>query len=312
MAKTKKGAFAGLALHEDSLRYIELAHEGAGFKVLRQELIPLPQGCISRESIQQIDMLERAFSDLRGQLGKMTKPVVLGVPSRDVTLRLVDYPRMDMRDIQDALSLEFENFFPYPWAEAASSLAEVEVPPGGQGGDLNTTILVATSRLSYINDLLRMASRAGLHPAAIEPMNVAFFRAAVGMAARGDAYFVVGVEPDVTNITLGYRDNGILFRSTLVDLRAAGADMEQAYMTIVRDVQNTMVFAGNQYRGLVVSHLVLGGDVSGDPQLKSYLESGAGLTVTFADPWAAWQIRSDMGSAPGYDAAIGLALRDMI
>ena len=80
-------------------------------------------------------------------------------------------------------------------------------------------------------------------------MNVAFCRASIGPRARDDAYFVVGVEPEVTHIVLGYRDNGILYRSTLIDLvhperRSSEADL----MPILKDVQNTMIFAGNQYR----------------------------------------------------------------
>ena len=49
-------------------------------------------------------------------------------------------------------------------------------------------------------------------------MNVAFFRASIGPSTHNDTYFVVGVEPEVTHIVLGYRDNGILYRSTLIDL----------------------------------------------------------------------------------------------
>ena len=50
--KVKKGAFAGLALHEDSLRYVELEHSSGGFNARRQEFVPLPAGCVSRESIR--------------------------------------------------------------------------------------------------------------------------------------------------------------------------------------------------------------------------------------------------------------------
>ena len=74
LSRKKKGVCAGLALHEDSLRYIELDLDGQGFKVRRQEVFPLPAGCISRESIQQFNLLEKAFDDFKGQVGKFSCP----------------------------------------------------------------------------------------------------------------------------------------------------------------------------------------------------------------------------------------------
>ena len=50
--KKAKGTFAGLALHEDSLRYLELERSGAGFHVVRQEFVAVPAGGIVKESLQ--------------------------------------------------------------------------------------------------------------------------------------------------------------------------------------------------------------------------------------------------------------------
>lgn len=306
----KKGVCAGLALHEDSLRYIELDRDGQGFKVRRQEVFPLPAGCISRESIQQFNLLEKAFDDFKGQVRKFPCPVTLGVPGRDVILRLIDYPKMPVADIRDALSLEFEGYFPYAWNEAAADIAEVDVPTGVEQ---KTTVLVATARLTYVNDLLRLVDRADIPVGAVEPMNVAFFRASVGRAVRNDAYFVLGIEPEVTNIILGYRDNGILYRSTLADLRnPTSRSADEALMPIAQDVQNTILFARNQYRDLAIRHLILGGSLGENPRLKALLEGGASLNVVVSDVWSAWQIHSDLGGVPVFDAAIGLALRDAI
>ena len=95
-----------------------------------------------------------------------------------------------MGDIRDALSLEFEKYFPYPWAESAADITEVEVPV--RDASAKSTVLVATCKLDYMRDLLRTAERAGIPIAAVEPMNVAFFRASIRPSARDDAYFVVG------------------------------------------------------------------------------------------------------------------------
>ena len=173
--KKGQGVSAGLVLHEDSLRYLELERNGAGLRVVRQEFIPIPAGGVVKESLQKVGMIERGFEDLKSRLGKFSCPVVLGVPSRDVTLRLVEYPRMPLDDIRDALSLEFDKYFPYSWAESAADIAEVEVP--ARDVSAKSTVLVATCKLDYMRDFLRSAERVGVPVMAVEPMNVAFFRA---------------------------------------------------------------------------------------------------------------------------------------
>ena len=309
--KKARGGFAGLALHEDSLRYLELERNGAGLRVTRQEFVPVPAGGVVKESLQKVGMMERAFEDLKSQVGKFTYPIILGVPSRDVTLRLVEYPKMSMEDIRDALSLEFEKYFPYPWAESAADIAEVELPI--RDASAKSTVLVATCKLDYMRDLLRTAERAGIPIAAVEPMNVAFFRASTGPRARADAYFVVGVEPEVTHIVLGYRDNGILYRSTLIDLvHPDRRNSETDLMPILQDVQNTMIFAGNQYRGIEIHNLILGGSIGNNPKLKSFLEAGVSVNVSISDVWSTWGTTSPLGSVPGFDSAFGLALRNLL
>ena len=309
--KKGQGVSAGLALHEDSLRYLELERNGAGLRVVRQEFVPIPAGGVVKESLQKVGMIERGFEDLKSRLGKFSCPVVLGVPSRDVTLRLVEYPRMPLDDIRDALSLEFDKYFPYSWAESAADIAEVEVP--ARDVSAKSTVLVATCKLDYMRDFLRSAERVGVPVMAVEPMNVAFFRASIGPSTRNDTYFVVGVEPEVTHIVLGYRDNGILYRSTLIDLtypkrRNSEADL----MPILQDVQNTMIFAGNQYRGIEIRNLILGGSIGDNAKLKSFLEAGVSVNVSVSDVWSTWGAPSPLGSVPGYDSAFGLALRNLL
>ena len=309
--KKVTGSFAGLALHEDSLRYLELERSGAGFHVVRQEFVAMPAGGVVKESLQDMKVLESSLEELKAQVGKFSCPVVLGIPSRDVTLRLVEYPRMSQDDVRDALSLEFEKYFPYFWAESASDIAEVEVP--ARDASSKSTVLVATCKLDYMRELLRTAGRVGIPLEAVEPMNVAFFRSSMGPQVRDSAYFVVGVEPDVTHIVLGYKDNGILFRSTLIDqTNSERRNSEADLMPILNDVRNTAIFAGNQYRGIEIRDLILGGSVGENPKLKSLLEAAVSVNVSLSDVWTTWGTPSPFGSVPGYDSAFGLALRSLL
>ena len=52
MAKlSKSGNFAGLALHGDSLRYIELSGEKGSLQVVRKEQTPLNHGVVVKDMV---------------------------------------------------------------------------------------------------------------------------------------------------------------------------------------------------------------------------------------------------------------------
>ncbi|MDR1875794.1 MAG: pilus assembly protein PilM [Synergistaceae bacterium] len=308
---SKGGNFAGVALHGDSVRYLELNGGKGTLRVVKQEVVPVARGAIVKDSMVGMEAVGAALESLRSVVGSFNCPVVLGIPSRDVILRLVEYPRMSIEDVKEALQFEFDKYFPYPYQEAAADVSEVEVPSPDAGD--KSTILVATCRQRIVTDVVRMASRAGISLAAVEPMNVAFFRAAIGPTTRSDSYFVVFVEPESTQIMLGYRDNGILFRSTAVDLTSREVrESDEGIMPILRDVQNTIIFAGNQYRGLEPNHLILGGIVGRDSRLSMLLETGASVSVTALDVWDLWHASSPIGKVSGFEVAFGLAVRNLL
>ena len=310
-SKGGKGNFAGVALHGDSVRYVELNGGRGSLKVVRQEIIPVASGAVVKDSLAAVDSVVTALESLKNAVGGFKCPVTLGIPSRDVILRLVEYPKMPIEDVKEALQFEFDKYFPYPYNEAAADISEVEVP-SPEAAD-KSTVLVATCRLRIVSDIMRGVSRLSMPVVAVEPMNVAFFRAAIGPNVRTDSYFVVFVEPESTQIMLGYKDNGILFRSTAADLTSRDVrESEEGIMPILRDVQNTIIFAGNQYRGLAPSHLILGGIVGKDSQLSKLLESTASVTVDALNIWDLWRTSSLAGNAGGFEVAFGLALRNLV
>jgi hypothetical protein len=159
---------------------------------------------------------------------------------------------------------------------------------------------------------MKLTSKVGIALSAIEPINVAFFRAASGPLGQPGGYCVVFVEPESTHIKLGYKDNGILFRSAPVDLTSQDLrESDEGLMPILRDVQNTIIYAGNQYKELSLDSLILGGLLGKDSRLPLLLESGAALTVSVLDARGLWEIASPAGGVEGFEAAFGLAVRNL-
>jgi hypothetical protein len=88
-------------------------------------------------------------------------------------------------------------------------------------------------------------------------------------------------------------------------------ETDEGILPILRDVQNTIIFAGNQYRGLAPNHLLLGGITGKDSRLAALLETGASLSVTPVNVWDLWRTSSLVGNVSGFEVAFGLAVRNL-
>jgi type IV pilus assembly protein PilM len=308
--RKEKNNFAGMALHGDSLRYLELNGEQGSLNVVRQETIPIEPGVIVKDSLVDMNKLLPTLEEFGSVLGGFHCPVALGLPSRDVILRLLDYPRMDIEDVRETLQLEFEKFFPYSFQDAQFDICEVELPD--QNAEDKLFAMAAACRRHVANEFLKIGSKAGIPLSAIEPNNVAFFRAATGPAGQPGGYLIVFVEPENTHIMVGYKNNGVLFRSALVDLTTQERrESDDGLIAILRDVQNTIIFFGNQYKELPLDNLILGGVLGKDSRLPLILESGVATDVSVLDVWELWGIPSLTDRVEGFETAFGLAVRNL-
>lgn len=302
---------AALALHEDYLRYVELDGDLSGLKMRRKVQTATGGTAIRKDSLSDVGALLPAFENLGGSLGGGFKaPVTLGVPSRDILIRVIEMPEMEMEDAKEALKWDFEKFFPYAYSDAAVDIARVDNPVNLDPGKMS--VLVAACRLRTVESLMRVASSAGMDLAGIEPLNVAMFRAGLGpVSAYAEGYLSIFAEKEVTQLVLGYKDNGILYRTSLIDIPTLG-EGERDYAPLVREIGNTLTFVKNQYRELVVDLLMLGGGYGKDSRLQEALEAATGLKTLKMNVWETWGIAEPDDGNSGWEAAIGLAVRDLL
>ncbi len=300
---------AALALHEDYLRYVELDGDLSGLKMRRKIQTATGGTAIRKDSLSDVGALLPAFENLGGSLGGGFKaPVTIGVPSRDILIRVIELPEMEMEDAKEALKWDFEKFFPYAYTDAAVDIARVDNPVNLDPGKMS--VLVAACRLRTVESLMRVASSAGMDLAGIEPLNVAMFRPAwgrVGLRRRVPFHLRrEGSDP----ARLGYKDNGICTgrpSSTFPLLvRVSGITPSRP------GIGNTLTFVKNQYRELVVDLLMLGGGYGKDSRLQEALEAATGLKTLKMNVWETWGIAKPDDGNSGWEAAIGLAVRDLL
>ncbi len=301
---------AGLALHEDYFRYVELDGDLGGQKVRRKIQVASGGAAIRKDSLSDVGALVPVLENLAGSLGGTFKsPVTLGIPSRDILIRIIEVPEMVMEDAREALKWDFEKFFPYAYTDAAIDLARVDNPVAEEAGKMS--LLVAACRLRTVESLMRVASNVGMNLAAIEPINIALFRSALGpVSAYANGYLAIFAEKDVTQIVLGYKDNGILYRTSMIEI-PTNDEGTRDYAPLVREIVNTLNFVKNQYRDLVVDVLMVGGGYGMDSGLQQALEAATGLKTLKLNVWETWGMTMPEDGGSGWEAAIGLAVRDL-
>lgn len=232
---TSQGNSAGLAIHEDCLRFVELDQHG---NLLRQEYVPLPTGCIVNESIHDFDMLASAFSQMHKLIGRLYEPLILGIPSGDTIMRLLSLPSMGIDDLRGTVDLNFDEYFPNPREESVFDVIRVMTPADLHGGQ-EATVLAVAAKSELVEKLLDTARQAGIPAGAVEPMNFSMIR---GLTDAEDGMSIF-VSPH--NLVAVFNGEGIFFRSAN---NLAGT----------QDIQNTMSFIETTYR-LRVQKMILFG-----------------------------------------------------
>lgn len=229
--------YAGLAIHDDCLRFIELDGE---MNILQQEEVPLEEGCVVNGRIEDFDLLANALETLHKSVGKLHDPVMIGLPHGDTVVRLMNLPNMSIEDLRGTIDLNFDDYFPYPRSEAVFDVIRV-LTPADEGIDREEiTVLAAAAQREMVEKLLDIARKAGLPAGAVEPFNFAMIRA-VPETSEGMCMFA-----DPTNIVAVYNGNGIYYRIT---------DNTKG----TQDIVNTMQFMSTQYRRNRINRLILAG-----------------------------------------------------
>ncbi|MCR4817628.1 MAG: hypothetical protein K5841_01575 [Fretibacterium sp.] len=297
--------FAGLAIHTDSLRYIELKREAGELIEIRREIISLLPGCTVRGAISRFDLLDRAFYTLSERLRRFDCPVALGLPPWHTMPKLIDYPAMSLGEALGALNLEFKEHFPWSRSRAVLETAMIDAPLA----DSRMAILAVAAQLECVNRLLWTSKRAGIPVDVLEPVNMAFSRAISGERVPEKDCLILALEPELHSLTLIHHGNGILFRFIVNNLNdETDLNQKEAINNLVEDIRATLTFAGNRFRQIEVRHLLIGGSlVPGEP-LKNALEEQTSLKVLLPNVGKDWQIH-EARCVQGFEAAVGLALR---
>lgn len=307
----KRISAAGLSLASGSIKYVEIEGKVGDFSLVRSAEVSSESKAVDQEMVVDMHSLESNLLGIKESLGgTWCSSVIIGMPSRDVLLRIVEMPSMGVEDACEALKWDFDKYFPFSYSEATFDMGLISTP-GDMDSD-NQKYIVAAARLHVVQSLLESARKVGISVDAVEPVNVALFRCIRGMFPRtSEGSMVVSVGPKSSQIVVGFEDNGILYRTLLVG-GDSSSESGNSFAAVAREISSTFTYLGSQFRDMKVTEVILGGEFSSDPSLKDAIESVAAVPVLVSDPWNTWGIKGAPEKSTGWESSIGLAVRNLI
>lgn len=232
-----QGNSAGLAIHNDCLRFVEIDEDSSP---IRQETVQLMEGCIQNSTIKNFDMLEAAFAEISKLIGRLREPVMIGLPNGDTIIRMISLPNMSIDDVRGTIDLNFDEYFPYSRNDAVFDTLRVITPADAGSERDDITVMAVAAKNETVEKILDIARKAGLPAGAVEPLSFSMLRN-IPEAKEGLSIFA---NPDT--VIAVYEGHGIFFRSAN---NLSGA----------QDILNTMQFTETTYRHVRVSKLILAG-----------------------------------------------------
>jgi type IV pilus assembly protein PilM len=312
LGKKEGKTCGGLFIFGGMMQYVVLSNQG-GKSYRLEDCIDAPYDASASggEVFASQDIVEQNLKTLKKHVGrKWANRNYAGIQSKDVLLRTVELPRMELADLKESFRFEFDKFFPIPVDEAIYDIALIDKPGDDDPVAAAVTQCIASAvRVSAVENLMIAADKVGLKMNGIEPSPVAMLRCLMGpiYPSGFNVYALAGLVSSI--IIASYRDNGIVYRNT-TQAFAADDPSGRNVANFTRDLQATIKFATTQMRGFAADKVYIGGfGLSNSQSLRSSVEDMVNSPVEVVNPWEIWTIGNQPKQTYGWEVALGLALR---
>ncbi|HBO14502.1 MAG TPA: pilus assembly protein PilM [Halieaceae bacterium] len=347
LGKRKQVALLGLDISSTTVKLLELSRNGDSYRVESYAVASLPQDAVVEKAISDIDGVANAIRSVLAQSRSKLKLVAAAVAGSAVITKQVQMPEgLSEEEMETQLTLEADQYIPYPLEEVALDF-EVQGPVPGREGMVE--VLLAACRRETIDARVEAIENAGLEPKVMDVEAYAMERA-YGLLRENlgleENSVVAVVDIGATMTTLSVLANGqtIYTREQLFGgkqltdeiMRRYGLPLEEAGLAkkqgglpddyeeellnpfrdaVVQQVTRSLqlFFSSSQYND--VDFIIMAGGVSYMEGLVELVQERLGTPTAMANPFAEMSISPRVNAvalgsdAPAMMIACGLALR---
>ncbi|MEH6589190.1 MAG: pilus assembly protein PilM [Halioglobus sp.] len=347
IGKRKATAVLGLDISSTTVKLLELSHSGDRYRVESYAVSSLPVDAVIEKNVNDIDGVANAIRSVIAQSRTKIKTAAVAVAGSSVITKMIDMPSgLGEDDMETQLTLEADQYIPYPLEEVA---IDFEVQGLSPEGNNQVEVLLAACRRETIDTRVEAVEGADLTAKIMDVEAYAMERAFSLLQNQLDMEAdntVAVVDIGATMTTLSVLTNGqtIYTREQLFGgkqltdeiMRRYGLPLEEAGLAkkqgglpddyepevlepfkdaVVQQVARSLqfFFSSSQYND--VDYIILAGGVASMEGLEELVQDKLGTPTTVANPFANMAISSKVNAvalssdAPAMMIACGLALR---
>ena len=272
--------------------------------------MPRGSGSVSSRSLRLPVLKDEWPAALSGVLrssGPGRKEAIVCLPRHSVSMKILDIPSRDSREISNIIGLQIGKQTPYSRDEIVYAYKALFSTPGG-----STRVMLAVVRRSLLEECFR-----GMHQAGLEPMRVVLSSEAVcqlfaakwpGVAASGtkrQAAVILDIDAASSEFIV-VDSSGMLFsRTILFGARYLLGKKEKCFGHFLDEIKHSLqIFHEELSDSISVSSFFLSGAAGRIEDLPVFLRSGLGIDCRVVQPGS---FIMDSGAFPSREDADALS-----
>ena len=345
----KASQVLGIDISSTTVKLLELSQEGDRYRVESYAVAPLPPEAVVEKNVNQVETVGTLISDLVVRSKTRAKQAVAAVSGSAVIIKTIAMPAgLSEEDLEAQLTVEADQYIPYPLEEVALDFEELGPVPGRED---QVNILLAASRQENIESRVDALEVAGLTPAIMDVEVFAMERALAllqtQMPASGpQTIAMVDIGASMTTLSVFADGESVYTREQLfggkqltdeimnrydLSFEEAGRAKKQGGLpedyerevlepfreAVVQQVSRSLQFFFSSSEYTQLDAIVLCGGVSAIEGLSNLIEERLNTPTIVANPFADMSVGPRVNAqalakdAPAMMVACGLAMRSV-
>ena len=345
----KASQVLGIDISSTTVKLLELSREGDRYRVESYAVAPLPPEAVVEKNVNQVETVGTLISDLVVRSKTRAKQAVAAVSGSAVIIKTIAMPAgLSEEDLEAQLTVEADQYIPYPLEEVALDFEELGPVPGRED---QVNILLAACRQENIESRVDALEVAGLTPAIMDVEVFAMERALAllqtQMPASGpQTIAMVDIGASMTTLSVFADGESVYTREQLfggkqltdeimnrydLSFEEAGRAKKQGGLpedyerevlepfreAVVQQVSRSLQFFFSSSEYTQLDAIVLCGGVSAIEGLSSLIEERLNTPTIVANPFADMSVGPRVNAqalakdAPAMMVACGLAMRSL-
>lgn len=211
-------AILGIDLGSDTIKVVELAKGGGGYRLLNYGITPTPPDSIVDGDVRDPELVGEALAALLKLKKIKPGPSVSSVQGQKSTvIRIIEMPRMDKKELAGSMGFEIERHIPFAASEVIMDYQVVQ-RPGEAPDSPNMEVLFAAVQADAVHDQVRALQVAKVKPKAIDVQPLALINALLAVqgagATVGETVAIVSLGASTTELCI-VRDGVLHFPRTI-------------------------------------------------------------------------------------------------